>query len=461
MDLAKEKSKLFHFVGIAGIGMSSIAETMAKWGFRVQGSNDVADDNIESLEKSGIKAWIGHAAAHIDGADHVVFSSAVPEDNVEISEAKRRGIPLIPRAEMLNNVMAMKKSIAICGTHGKTTTTSFIGTMLDIAGMDPTIIDGGIMNRYHSHNRIGTGDWIAVEACEAFGNLAHMSSDIVVVTNIDAEHMEFYKTFENLEENFRSFIGRMPPDGLFIGCADHPVVARLLAEFKGGKNTLSYGFGDADIVAKNIEIDIAGARFDVVSRDGKTIPGLRIPLYGTHNVSNALAAVAAAKFFGIPEEKIRAALAEFTGTKHRFTRVGEARGAVVFDDYAHHPKEIAATLAMAKQIAGHGRVIAIFQPHRYTRLTMLFDEFLKCFGDADHVIALPVYAAGEAPDGMKTHRDFAAAMRGTGFSNAIEADDFPAAARLVLPIARNGDIIVSMGAGSIKKSIYDLPALLK
>ncbi|MDR1476671.1 MAG: UDP-N-acetylmuramate--L-alanine ligase [Rickettsiales bacterium] len=461
MDLTKEKAKLFHFVGIAGIGMSSIAEAMAKWGFRIQGSNDVMDDNIESLRELGIQVWIGHEGAHVEGADYVVFSSAVPEDNAELAEARRRGIPLIGRASMLNNVMATKKSISISGTHGKTTTTSFVGTMLDVAGMDPTIIDGGIMNRYHSHNRIGEGDWIVAEACEAFGNLKHLTSDIVVVTNIDPEHMEFYHTFDTLENYFREFIARIPEGGAFIGCADHPAVAKLAREFRGKKNVLTYGTIEADITARGISTDLAGAHFDARLADGKIIDNLHIPLYGTHNVINSLAAIAVAQFFGIGDEHVRNALAQFVGTKHRFSRVGEARGATIFDDYAHHPQEIASTLAMAKSIAGKGRVLAIFQPHRYTRLSMLFDDFLKCFGDADHVIALPVYAAGEDGAGMKTHRDLANAMREAGLKNVHAIEDFAEAAPIISQSARAGDIIVSMGAGSIKKMIYDLPALLE
>ncbi|MDR2099068.1 MAG: UDP-N-acetylmuramate--L-alanine ligase [Rickettsiales bacterium] len=455
------RDKRFHFVGIGGIGMSAMAEAMHKWGFAVQGSNDVMNENIESLRLRGIRAFIQHDISNLDGADYAVFSSAVPPDNIEIAEAKRRGLPIIARAEMLDTLMGLKKSIAISGTHGKTTTTAFVGIMLDAAGFDPTIIDGGIINRYHSHNRIGGGEWIVAEACEAFGNLKHFNADIAVVTNIDAEHMEFYKTFDNLKNYFREFIARVPDDGLVVGYADHPAVAELLAEFKGRKNIAAYGLEAGDITARNIKFNAGGTTFDAEFAGGGVLAGLRIPLFGEHNALNALAAIAIARFLKIPDAKVKAAMLEFTGVKHRFSKVADTSGGIrIFDDYAHHPKEIETTLAMAREVAGKSKIFAILQPHRYSRLTNLFDGFARCFGAADRVIIMPVYGAGEPAEGMKNSDDLYSAMKAAG-ANVLKVGHFDEIAPIILADGKSGDMVVSLGAGSIKNLIYDLPAQME
>ena len=455
------KSKVFHFIGIDGIGMSSIAEVLFKTGFGVQGSNEVEGENMLALKNMGAKVFVGHKAENIDGADYIVFSSAVPESNIEMVEAKKRGLPIIERAEMLQYVFTLKKSIAVSGTHGKTTTTSFVGTMLDVAGMDATIIDGGIMNKYGSNAKVGNGDFIVAEACEAFGNIKHYTTDIAIITNIDAEHMEYYKTFDNLKNYFREFIGRVPADGLIVACADHPVALELAKEVVGKKAVITYGIDNkADVMAENISFDANGSHFDVKFSDGSEIKGLKLPLFGRHNVLNSLASIAVAKHLGISYDKIMEAVGEFTGTQHRFTKVATVNGITIFDDYGHHPKEIETTLAMARTVAKGGKIFAIFQPHRYSRLTDLFESFLKCFKDADYVICMPVYAAGESSENAKTHNDFYDAMVKLNEKKCFKINKFEEVAEIILSNAKSDDIIVSLGAGSIKHYIYDLPDLL-
>ena len=454
-------STVFHFIGVDGIGMSSIAEVLFKLGFGVQGSNNVEGENMLSLQKLGAKVFVGHKAENINGADFIVVSSAVPSDNVEIIEAKSKNIPLIERAEMLQAILALKKSVAITGTHGKTTTTSFVGTMLDAIGLDATIIDGGIMNKYGSNNKVGNGDYIVAEVCEAFGNIKHHTSDIAVITNIDAEHMEYYHTFDNLKNYFREFIARVPNDGLVVVCADHNVALEIGKEVQNTKTVLTYGFDkDADVKAKNLSFDIYGSHFDVEFKDGTEIKNLLIPLFGKHNVSNALVAITIDKYLNADEEKIRSGLLEFTGTKHRFSKVGEVNGLTIFDDYAHHPKEIETTLTMAREIVKENKIFAIFQPHRYSRLTDLFEDFAKCFNKADYVICMPVYGAGESENGFKNHSDFYEKLQSCGFKNSFKINMFEEVKEIILSNAKRGDIIVSFGAGSIKHMIYELPSLL-
>ncbi len=456
------QNTVFHFVGIDGIGMSSIAEVLLKLGFKVQGSNEIDGENIKSLERYRAKVFIGHSEANIEGADIIVFSAAVPQDNVELVAARDRNLPIIERPVMLQSIMNLKKSVGVSGTHGKTTTTSFIGTLLDIAGKDPIIVDGGIMNYYNSHNRVGNGEFVVAEVCEAFGSLQYFSSDIAIITNIDAEHMEYYKTFENLEGYFKRFVDRVPEDGLVVACYDHDVALRVAMGEKDSKTVITYGFSkEADIYATNCSFDINGAYFDVHFKDGKLLEKLHIPIVGTHNILNSLAAVAVAKHLNINDEILREALKIFEGTKHRFTKVDEVDGIKIFDDYAHHPKEIEATLSMAKNIVGNGKIFTIFQPHRYSRLTDLFDEFFNAFNNADYVICMPVYAAGESEDDFKNHNDFYTEISKNDALKSFKINNFDEISQIILSNAKSGDIIVSLGAGSIKHTIYDLPLLLK
>ena len=452
---------VFHFIGADGIGMSAIAEVLLKLGYKVQGSNDVDGENIEHLKKLGAKVFIGHKPENINNANFVVYSSAIPENNVEIMEAKKNNIPLIERACMLQSLFALKKAIAITGTHGKTTTTSFVGTMLDVAGLKPTVIDGGIMNKYNSHNIVGDGDWVVAESCEAFGNIKHYTADIAVVTNIDAEHMEYYKTFDNLKNYFREFLNRVPSNGLVVACADHPIALELANEVKTKKKVITYGFDkNADIYADNIKFDIDGSYFTAYFKDGKKLD-LHLPLFGKHNILNSLVAISIAKFLNITDEKIIEAVKEFTGTKHRFTRVGTVNDITIFDDYGHHPKEIETTLAMTRTIAKNNKIFAIFQPHRYSRLTNLFDDFLKCFKDADYIICMPVYGAGESETGFKNHTDFFEELSKNTDKKVFKINNFSEIKEIILSNAKSNDIIVSLGAGSIKHYIYELPEMLK
>jgi len=450
-----DKSKTVHFIGIGGIGMSSIAEAMAKWDYKIQGSDATENENVESLRNAGIKVFIGHAAGNIAGASLVVASSAVPLDNAELIASRKAGVPVIGRAEMLNAIMTLKKGIAVSGTHGKTTTTSFTGTLLDVAGLDPTIINGGIMHRYGSHNLIGKGEFVVAESCEAFGNIKHFSPFIAVLLNVDAEHMEFYKSFENLEDYFRKFLSRVPRNGLIVACADHDVAAALGREQAKRTTLITYGISKpADVMAKNIKIEKDGQSFDIVVQ-GEKIEGAKIPLFGRHNVLNALAAISVASFLGVPHDKIREGLRQFIGVKHRFTKVF-SNGIQIFDDYGHHPTEIEATLAMAKDVAGNGRVLAVWEPHRFSRITDLFDNFTRAFGQAEKVIVLPVYSAGERPFGMKTSQDLVEALG----NKAIEAFGFDDIAPALKPLLKKGDVVVSFSAGNLKNWIYKLPELL-
>ncbi|MCL2439403.1 MAG: UDP-N-acetylmuramate--L-alanine ligase [Alphaproteobacteria bacterium] len=454
-----DKSKAVHFIGIAGIGMSSIAETMKSLDYEVQGSNNIENENMASLRAKGIKAFIGHRASNLDGAGAVVYSNAIANTNVELLSAKSMGLPLIERAEMLDALMRLKKGISIAGTHGKTTTTSFVGTMLDIAGLKPTIINGGVMNYYGSHNRIGEGDWLVAETCEAFGNLDKFTPTIAVITNIDAEHLDFYSTFENVKNTFENFIKRTPKGGLVVLCADHPTTRELADKYKGEKTILTYGLTGGDIRAENIRRENFSQTFDVIIK-GEKIADVMIPIAGAHNIQNALVAFAIAHFLGVSHEKMKEAAAKFLGVKHRFTLVGETKNGIeIYDDYAHHPKEIEATLTMARSVVKPGtKIFALFEPHRYSRLTDLFHEFSECFKLADGVIVFPVYSAGEAAHGMKNEKDILDAVQKS--TQTFPAGNIYDAAQILKRHTRAGDMVISFSAGAIKEQVALLPELL-
>ena len=450
-----DKSKAIHFVGIGGIGMSSIAEAMAKWGYTIQGSDAVESENVESLRRAQIKVFIGHTGPNVEGAGLIVVSSAVPPDNPELVAARKSGIPVIQRAQMLNAIMRLKKGIAISGTHGKTTTTAFIGTMLDVAGLNPTIVNGGVMNRYGSHNLIGEGEYFVAEVCEAFGNVQYFCPDMAVLLNVDPEHMEFYRNFDNLKGYFRKFLACVPNDGLIIVGYDNETALALGREHAGRVKLLTYGLNSgADITAENIKVEKDGQSFDAIIK-GERLTGLKIPLFGRHNVQNALASLAIAHHLDIPPAKIREALLQYIGVKHRFTKVS-ANGIQIFDDYGHHPAEIEATLSMAKDVAGQGRVFAIWEPHRFSRITDLFDHFSRAFDLVEKVIVLPVFSAGESSAGMKNSYDLSAALG----PRAIELFDFADIAPALKPLLKKGDVVVSLSAGNLKNWIYKLPELL-
>ncbi|NCP11619.1 MAG: UDP-N-acetylmuramate--L-alanine ligase, partial [Sphingomonadales bacterium] len=401
-----------HFIGIGGIGMSGIAEVMKNLGYDVQGS-DIADSYVtEGLRAKGIAVAIGHSPDNLGEAAVVVTSTAVRRGNPEVEAALARRIPIVRRAEMLAELMRLKSTVAIAGTHGKTTTTSLVAAMLDAGGIDPTVINGGIINSYGSNARLGTSDWMVVEADESDGSFLRLDGTIAVVTNIDPEHLEHYGSFDAVKQAYLEFIENVPFYGAAILCLDHPEVQAIIPRIRD-RRIVTYGFSaQADIRATNIEPALGGNKFDIVVRDRdgeeRTIPGVALPMSGRHNVQNALAAIAVAVHMGVDDDKVRTGFAGFGGVKRRFTKVGQiACGdgcAIVIDDYAHHPVEIRAVLSAAREaLVGQpgGRVVAVVQPHRYSRLGELMDDFQQAFNDADSVYVLPVYAAGEDPvDGV-------------------------------------------------------------
>jgi UDP-N-acetylmuramate--alanine ligase len=455
-----------HFVGIGGIGMSGIAEIMIKIGYKVQGSDAKSSANTERLEKLGAKIFIGHEAAHVtDGVCALVYSTAVKQDNPEMVEARRRRIPLVRRAEMLAELMRLQFSIAVGGTHGKTTTTSMVAALLDAGGLDPTVVNGGIINNYGTNAKVGDGDWIVVEADESDGSFLRLKSTLAIVTNIDPEHLDHWGDFEAVKKGFADFIENIPFYGFAAVCIDHSEVQALSARIDN-RRLIPYGVSpQAEVRCANIEFGPEGATFDVVfSPQGAepfTWEQMKLPMTGNHNVSNATAAIALARELGIGEDAIRKGLAGFGGVKRRFTTTGVVDGIRVIDDYGHHPVEIAAVLKAARQVVGSGRVIAVVQPHRYTRLRDLMNEFSSCFHDADAVIVADVYSAGEQPiEGV----DKAALVDGLhrfGHRNAIALEGPAQLASLVANEAKPGDLVVCLGAGDITQWAYALPGQLE
>jgi UDP-N-acetylmuramate--alanine ligase len=454
---------IMHFVGIGGIGMSGIAEVLRNLGYRVQGS-DLADSaNVRRLVDLGIPVRIGHEAGNIGDAEVVVVSSAVKPDNPEILAARRRRIPVVRRAEMLAELMRLKWSLAVAGTHGKTTTTSMIGALLETAQLDPTVINGGIVNAYGTNTRLGAGDWMVVEADESDGTFTRLPATIAVVTNIDPEHLDFYGSFEALKAAFETFVSNIPFYGFAALCGDHPVVQGMIPGLSD-RRVLTYGFSpQADIRAVNVRLGKGGAEYDVVIADsnrGRTIADLFLPMFGQHNVQNSLAAIAVAEELGLGDEAVRATLSNFKGVKRRFTKTGEWNGVTIIDDYGHHPVEIAAVLRAARE-STNGKIIAVVQPHRFTRLQSLFEEFCTCFNDADTVVVAEVYPAGEAPIAGIDRDHFVLGLRAHGHREVIPLQNFGDLAGLVHGHAGRGDLVVCLGAGNITQWAYALPGELK
>ncbi|MFT4912896.1 MAG: UDP-N-acetylmuramate--alanine ligase [Brevundimonas sp.] len=452
-----------HFVGIGGIGMSGIAEIMLKIGYAVQGSDAKSSANTERLEKLGATIFIGHDAAHVtEGVSALVYSTAVTATNPELVAARARRIPLVRRAEMLAELMRLQFSIAVGGTHGKTTTTSMVACLLDAGNLDPTVVNGGIINAYGTNAKVGDGDWIVVEADESDGSFLRLKSTVAIVTNIDPEHLDHYGDFDAVRKAFVDFVENIPFYGFAAVCLDHPEVQRLVATIDN-RRMVTYGLNPQAMVrAENCDMAADGCRFDVVIQNGETtrIDGLHLPMAGWHNVSNALAAIAVARELGVSDDAIRGGLAGFGGVKRRFTTTGVVNGVRIVDDYGHHPVEIAAVLKAARQVT-EGRVIAVMQPHRFTRLRDLMEEFSTSFSDADAVIIADVYPAGEAPiegvdkdalvDGVRRygHRHVSA---------LATLADLPA---VVAAEARPGDVVVLLGAGDITSWAYALPGQLE
>jgi UDP-N-acetylmuramate--alanine ligase len=450
-----------HFVGIGGIGMSGIAEVLHNLGYRVQGS-DLADSaNVRRLVDLGIPVAVGHEAENLSGAEVVVISSAVKPDNPEVIAARVRRLPVVRRAEMLGELMRLKWSLAIAGTHGKTTTTSMIGALLETAQLDPTVINGGIINAYGTNTRLGAGDWMVVEADESDGTFTRLPATIAIVTNIDPEHLDFYGDFEALRQAFEDFVGNIPFYGFAALCIDHPIVQGMIPKLSD-RRVLTYGFSpQADIRAIEVRLVRDGAWYDIVVSDalsdrGRTISNMFLPMFGRHNVQNSLAAAAVAEAMALGDDALRAAMHNFKGVKRRFTKTGEWNGVTVIDDYGHHPVEIAAVLKAARAII-EGKVIAVVQPHRYTRLAHLFDDFCTCFNDADIVLVADIYAAGEvAIEGVSRDR-LVAGLIEHGHRSVRALADPGELAPIVKELACPGDMVVCLGAGSITSWANSLP----
>jgi UDP-N-acetylmuramate--alanine ligase len=443
-----------HFVGIGGIGMSGIAEVMHNLGYKVQGSDVSEGYVIEGLRKRGIPVAIGHDADNLGDAAVVVTSTAIKRANPEVAAAYERRVPVVRRAEMLAELMRLKSTVAVAGTHGKTTTTSMIAAMLDAGGVDPTVINGGIINSYGSNARLGASDWMVVEADESDGSFLRLDGTVAVVTNIDPEHLDHYGSFDAVKDAFVEFIENVPFYGAAVLCLDHPEVQALLPRVRD-RRIVTYGFSaQADVRGVNVTPESGGNRFETIirHRDGsvRSIEDIHLPMAGRHNVQNALAAIAVAIELGLGDATIQKGFGAFGGVKRRFTKVGEIGGVTIIDDYGHHPVEIRAVLSAARE-GLEGRVIAVVQPHRYSRLGGLMDEFAQAFNDADIVYVTPVYAAGEAPVEGVSAAALVDRLKARGHRAASEVFDADALAKVLADEAVAGDIVVCLGAGDITK----------
>ena len=450
-----------HFVGIGGIGMSGIAEVLLKYGYTVQGSDLKPSPITDRLVERGATLFFGQKAENLEGAEVVVISSAIKKGNPELDEARAKGLPVVRRAEMLAELMRLKSNVAVAGTHGKTTTTTMVATLLDAGGLDPTVINGGIIHAYGSNARMGQGEWMVVEADESDGTFNRLPATIAIVTNIDPEHMEHWGTIENLRDGFHDFVSNIPFYGLAVCCTDHPEVQTLVGRVTD-RRIVTYGFNaQADVRAINLHYVKGIAKFDIaLQTEDRVIEGCSLPMPGDHNVSNALAAVAVSHHLGMSDDDIRSALENFKGVNRRFTKVGEVNGVTIIDDYGHHPVEIAAVLKAARQ-ACEGRVIAVHQPHRYTRLHSLFEDFCGCFHEADVVGIADVYAAGEDPIQGASRDDLVAGLTRHGHRHAVVIEEQDDLTKLVKAEARPGDMVVCLGAGTISTWSRELAARLE
>ncbi|PCI01222.1 MAG: UDP-N-acetylmuramate--L-alanine ligase [Alphaproteobacteria bacterium] len=458
-----------HFVGIGGIGMSGIAEILHQMNYSVQGS-DISDSaNVKRLRDKGIQVSIGHSADNLGDASGIVISSAVKDDNPELMAAREKRLPIIRRAEMLAELMRLKLGLAIAGTHGKTTTTSMVGTMMEVGGFDPTVINGGIVNAYGTNVRMGEGEWLVAEADESDGTFTRLPATAAVVTNIDPEHLDFYGSFDNAKAAFRNFVNNLPFYGFAALCSDHPEVQNLIPKLQD-RRVITYGVNaQADMQVMNMEVRGSDTRFDVRIRgwledkdEDRVIEGFTLPMLGQHNVMNACAAIIVGHEMGMDDATLRKGLSSFQGVKRRFTKTGEVNGVTVIDDYAHHPVEISAVLAAARTGVAQtgGKIHAVMQPHRYSRLQDLFEEFSTCFNDADSVLISDVYEAGEKPiDGINA-QTLADALKNHGHQDVSVLDDPKNLADILSPKIKEGDMIICLGAGDITAWAQDLPGQL-
>jgi len=450
-----------HFVGIGGIGMSGIAEVLLKYGYTVQGSDLKPSPITDRLVERGATLFFGQKAENLDGAEVVVISSAIKPGNPELDEARAKGLPVVRRAEMLAELMRLKSNIAVAGTHGKTTTTTMVATLLDAGEFDPTVINGGIIHAYGSNARMGQGEWMVVEADESDGTFNRLPATIAIVTNIDPEHMEHWGTLDNLRRGFHDFVSNIPFYGIAVCCTDHHEVQNLVGTVTD-RRILTYGFNaQADVRGINLHYVKGVAKFDIaLQTEDRVITGCALPMPGDHNVSNALAAVAVSHHLGMSDDQIRHALENFKGVNRRFTKVGEVNGVTIIDDYGHHPVEIAAVLKAARQ-ACEGRVIAVHQPHRFSRLHSLFDDFCSCFNEADVVGISEVYAAGEDPIEGASRDDLVAGLIRHGHRHAVAVATQDDLTNLVRAEAEPGDMVVCLGAGTISTWSRELAGRLE
>jgi UDP-N-acetylmuramate--alanine ligase len=454
-----------HFIGIGGIGMSGIAEIMHNLGYKVQGS-DIADNtSVKRLRGMGIPVSVGHAAENLKGAHVVVYSSAVKAGNVEFEEARKLNLPLVRRAEMLAEIMRLKSCVAIAGTNGKTTTTTMVAALLDAGDLDPTVVNGGVINAYGTNARLGAGDWVVVEADESDGTFLRLPSTVAVVTNADPDHLDYYGTFDKMRDAFQRFVENVPFYGFAVLCIDHPEVQAMVGRIED-RRIVTYGLSpQADVRATNVRFSEGASHFDVVVTDRRSgtetrLDNMRLPMPGEHNIQNALAAITVARELRVSDKKIRNALDKFGGVGRRFSKVGEWNGVAIIDDYAHNPFKIAAALKAARQ-AYSGPVIAVVQPHRYTRLRDTWEQFCSCLNDADVAIIAPVYPAGEPPIEGIDRDTYAEALRSHGHRNVMVIDGGMDVAGLVAPLAKQGGAIVMLGAGSISHWAHALQAQLE
>jgi UDP-N-acetylmuramate--alanine ligase len=458
----------FHIIGIGGIGMSAIAEILVAKGYTVQGSDQKESANVKRLRSKGIRVFVGHDPVNLIGARYVVISTAVKASNPELAAARQKGLTVIRRAEMLAELMRLYSTVSVTGTHGKTTTTSLLSHIFTEAGHEPTVITGGIINAWGSNARLGQGKWMIVEADESDGTFTRLPTEIGIVTNIDPEHLDYFGSVEAMHREYEAFLKNIPFYGLAVACIDHPVVAEMIERLRlrsDGRRLLTYGQDrTADIVLKNVRIDGGTTTFDAVLsaavRGGaRTLSDWSVPIPGVHNALNALAAIAVATDAGLEDSKIRSAMAGFSGVKRRFQFIGEWNGVSIYDDYGHHPAEISAVLAAARG-GTKGRVIAVMEPHRFTRVRDLFDEFSACFKDADHVIVAPLYTAGESPIPGIDHVSLAAGIRGKGHRSVVSVDAPGDLVPALKQMLRPGDIVVCLGAGSSTEWAHALPEWL-
>ena len=456
---------LVHFIGIGGIGMSGIAEVLHNLGHRVQGSDQSDSANVQRLRAKGIDVFVGHKAENLGDAEVVVVSTAIKKNNPELIAAREKLLPVVRRAEMLAELMRFRNAIAIGGTHGKTTTTSMVAALLEAGGLDPTVINGGIINAYGTNARMGEGEWMVVEADESDGTFLKLPADVAIVTNIDPEHLDHYGNFDAVRAAFKQFVENVPFYGFGVMCLDHPEVQALVSRIEDRK-VVTYGANpQADVRFLNIRMEGPVSIFDVEIRRRRTgetilIDNLRLPMPGRHNVSNATAAVAVAQRLGISTDAIRKGISSFGGVKRRFTFVGDWNDVSVYDDYGHHPVEIKAVLRAARE-ACQGRIIAVHQPHRYSRVASLFEDFAGCFNDADTIMIAPIYAAGEDPIEGVSAEELVSRIKSAGHRDARFVSGPADIAPVVAGLAKPGDFVVMLGAGNITSWAAALPEELK